>query len=78
MKQKYLFSFIIACSAWVVGLSQQVSTIVTCPGEDASQSMRISWAAPSHGYYVKYSPVDDSNSECVDSASGDGIPLYYL
>ena len=65
MKQKYLFSFIIACSAWVVGLSQQVSTIVTCPGEDASQSMRISWAAPSHGYYVKYSPVDDSNSVSI-------------
>lgn len=65
MKQKYLFSFIIACSAWVAGLSQQVSSIVTCPGEDASQSMRISWSAPSHGYYVKYSPVDDSNSVSI-------------
>ncbi|MGN0213349.1 MAG: metallophosphoesterase [Muribaculaceae bacterium] len=44
--------------AWLTAAAQQVSTVVTCPGEDASQSMRISWAAPSSGYYLKYSPVD--------------------
>ena len=42
-----------------------MSTIVTCPGEDASQSMRISSAATSHGYNVKYPPVDDSNSVSI-------------
>lgn len=56
MKQK-LIAMLLVLACWAAA-AQPVSTVVTCPGENASQSMRISWAAPSKGYYLKYSPVD--------------------
>jgi len=36
--------------------AQKVSSVVTCPGEDASTSMRISWASDTKGAYVRYRP----------------------
>ncbi|MGM9804682.1 MAG: metallophosphoesterase [Muribaculaceae bacterium] len=53
MKQRIL-SVLLLMAACVAASGQPVSTVVTCPGEDASSSMRISWSAPSKGYFVKY------------------------
>ena len=42
-------------------LAQKVSTVVTCPGEDASSSMRISWAADAKGSSVRYYAANAEN-----------------
>lgn len=42
---------------WVSVAAQTVSSVVTCPGEDASNCMRISWAAEGKGTYVSYMPL---------------------
>ena len=60
MKQK-LTAMLLVLACWAAA-AQPVSTVVTCPGEDASQSMRISWAAPATGYYVKYSAVGNEGN----------------
>ena len=60
MKQK-LTAMLLVLACWAAA-AQPVSTVVTCPGEDASQSMRISWAAPAKGYYVKYSAVGNEGN----------------
>ena len=60
MKQK-LTAMLLVLACWAAA-AQPVSTVVTCPGEDASHSMRISWAAPATGYYVKYSAVGNEGN----------------
>ena len=60
MKQK-LTAMLLVLACWAAA-AQPVSTVVTCPGEDASHSMRIGWAAPATGYYVKYSAVGNEGN----------------
>ena len=57
--KKVLALFIILATQ--VAVAQNVSTIVTCPGEDASTTMRISWAADSKGSAIVYRPASDAN-----------------
>ena len=49
------------CVGAVAYAQEKIYSIVTCPAEDPSQSMNISWAAEEEGSYVLYAPVNDKN-----------------
>ena len=51
---------LLALGVAMMAVAQKVSTIITCPGEDASNTMRISWAADGKGTKLMYRPATDA------------------
>ena len=60
MKKILAILVVLAAQASV---AQNISTIVTCPGADASHTMRISWAADASGSEIIYRTASDNDWE---------------
>jgi hypothetical protein len=66
--KKYFLIITMMCVGAVAYAQEKIYSIVTCPAEDPSQSMNISWAAEEEGSYVLYAPVNDKNWRKVSKA----------
>ena len=69
--KKYFLIITLICIGAVAYAQEKIYSIVTCPTEDPSQSMNISWAAEEEGSYVLYAPANDKNwkncyGKCTD------------
>lgn len=65
MRKRFMSVISALLAVWVSVAAQAVSSVVTCPGEDASSSMRISWAAEGKGTYVRYMPLSKKSAAKV-------------
>lgn len=61
--KKILFFIAFALSIVCVGKAQEVYSIITCAGEDASKSINISWASETEGTYVLFTQKSDKSWE---------------